>query len=346
MQNCPAERPSSVALVRRHLTRTKMDFEPLARELPHFLVAGMPRGGTTSLYHHLSQHPNVFLPYRKEVNYFSVHYDRGLGWYASLYDERQPEQISGDISPPCFFDPTSIAKIRAHGGDTKVILVIRNPVEWAVSLFHQFESFKSDLTSLRSFLEHGYRHEIGGKVLEIDFETPWIAQRIRDYQRAFGENLLIYRFSYFEEDPLRALQVIERFLQLPQYFSATNVTRRRINASDRRNVRLISWILSRERLIDVIGSAVPRRLTMALRAALDRHSAPPPDATSRRHGHDAEELELARRYLADDQREVDEIFNGRSVLIHGGADPKVDVAEWSRAEEASDSRRSRVRATS
>ncbi len=35
--------------------------------LPNFVVIGAPKSGTTSLFHYLRQHPQVFLP----VNYWA-----------------------------------------------------------------------------------------------------------------------------------------------------------------------------------------------------------------------------------------------------------------------------------
>ena len=40
--------------------------------LPNFLIAGAAKCGTTSLYHYLGQHPDVFLSTPKEPNFFRV----------------------------------------------------------------------------------------------------------------------------------------------------------------------------------------------------------------------------------------------------------------------------------
>ncbi|MBN2757956.1 MAG: hypothetical protein JXR51_12320 [Bacteroidales bacterium] len=41
----------------------------------------MPRAGTTFMYHYLQKHPEVFLPYRKEIQYFDLNYSEGENWY-------------------------------------------------------------------------------------------------------------------------------------------------------------------------------------------------------------------------------------------------------------------------
>ena len=42
--------------------------------LPTFLIIGTMKGGTTSLYRYLRQHPEVFMPERKELNFFVDEY--------------------------------------------------------------------------------------------------------------------------------------------------------------------------------------------------------------------------------------------------------------------------------
>ena len=40
------------------------------RALPNFLVIGVGRGGTTSLYHYLGQHPSIIKSAYDELGYF------------------------------------------------------------------------------------------------------------------------------------------------------------------------------------------------------------------------------------------------------------------------------------
>ena len=43
----------------------------MADKLPNFFIVGAAKSGTTSLYHHLCQHPDVFMSPVKEPNFFS-----------------------------------------------------------------------------------------------------------------------------------------------------------------------------------------------------------------------------------------------------------------------------------
>ena len=37
---------------------------------PNFFIVGAPKSGTTSLFHYLEQHPEIFIPSIKEPRYF------------------------------------------------------------------------------------------------------------------------------------------------------------------------------------------------------------------------------------------------------------------------------------
>ena len=41
-----------------------------SNKLPNFIVIGAAKSGTTTLYHHLRAHPDVFMPEFKEPHYF------------------------------------------------------------------------------------------------------------------------------------------------------------------------------------------------------------------------------------------------------------------------------------
>ena len=40
-------------------------------KLPNFLIIGAPKSGTTTLFNCLNQHPEIFMPEKKEPFYFS-----------------------------------------------------------------------------------------------------------------------------------------------------------------------------------------------------------------------------------------------------------------------------------
>ena len=105
--------------------------------LPHFLGLGTQKGGTTSLQKLLEQHPGVYLPPCKEVHYFSLHAQQPASWYAAHYGEARRSQRRGEITPYYLFHPQAPERIRALLPKAKLIVMLRDPVERALSqVFH------------------------------------------------------------------------------------------------------------------------------------------------------------------------------------------------------------------
>ncbi len=114
--------------------------------LPDFLCLGAQRGGTTSLQLLLEQHPQVSLPACKEVHYFSLHADRGPDWYAAHFEQAPAGGLCGDITPYYLFHPEAPARIRALLPQARLIVLLRDPVERALSqYFHSRQLGLEDL---------------------------------------------------------------------------------------------------------------------------------------------------------------------------------------------------------
>ena len=79
------------------------------RLLPDFLIIGAQKGGTTSLYNYLIEHPNILAARKKEVHFFDQHSQRGVSWYRShfattthkqyLEQVQQGKVLTGEGSP-------------------------------------------------------------------------------------------------------------------------------------------------------------------------------------------------------------------------------------------------------
>ena len=109
----------------------------MQQRLPEFLGLGTQKGGTTTLQRLLEQHPQVYLPPRKELHYFSLHYSEGETWYRQQFAEAAPDQRCGEITPYYLFHPQAPARIHALLPEAKLIVLLRDPVERALSqVFH------------------------------------------------------------------------------------------------------------------------------------------------------------------------------------------------------------------
>lgn len=103
--------------------------------MPKFLCIGAQKSGTTTLQLLLDAHPMVFLPKIKEVHYFSLHADAGPRWYANHYTAALPRQACGDITPYYLFHPEAPGRIQALLPRIRLIVLLRDPVERALSQY-------------------------------------------------------------------------------------------------------------------------------------------------------------------------------------------------------------------
>jgi Sulfotransferase domain len=120
-----------------------------ARMEPSFLIVGAQRCGTTSMFKNLRQHPAVLAPaLQKGIHYFDKNYDQGAGWYRSHFPLRMTATrlgrgaanagaapITGESSPYYMFHPLAADRIARDLPDVRLIVLLRDPVERAISAY-------------------------------------------------------------------------------------------------------------------------------------------------------------------------------------------------------------------
>jgi hypothetical protein len=109
---------------------------------PNFFIVGAPRCGTTAMYEYLRQHPDVFMPYRKEPVYFGsdlVKRNAPLdeAGYLDLFRPGAGRRRLGEATVWYLYSQTAPAEIKAFCEDPRIIIMLRNPVDMMYSLHSQ-----------------------------------------------------------------------------------------------------------------------------------------------------------------------------------------------------------------
>jgi hypothetical protein len=104
----------------------------------HLLVIGAQRSGTSFLRALLDAHPAITMarPSHPEPKVFcdAELSAKGLGWYLdTFFAHAGEEQLLGDKSTSYLEDPEAPARASAMLGEAQVVVVLRDPVERAVS---------------------------------------------------------------------------------------------------------------------------------------------------------------------------------------------------------------------
>jgi hypothetical protein len=118
--------------------------------LPDFLIAGVPKAGTTALHAALVRHPGLFLPAVKEPKFFlsdgplpatggpgDVQTYQEHVWhqaaYEALFEPAPPGTSKGEATPFYLYDHGAHDRIKALVPDVRLIVLLRDPVDRAHS---------------------------------------------------------------------------------------------------------------------------------------------------------------------------------------------------------------------
>ena len=104
------------------------------------LIGGVQKGGTTALARYLATHPDIALPACKEVHVFDAA-DFDEAWTAADVDARLAPHFAGvaagtlcgDATPLTMFHPTLVARVARYNPAMRWVLLLRDPVERAIS---------------------------------------------------------------------------------------------------------------------------------------------------------------------------------------------------------------------
>lgn len=201
---------------------------------PSFIVIGAQRSGTTSLYNYLAEHPQVMPGATKEVHFFDIHFRQGADWYWRQFPPRDdaglPQMITGEASPYYIFHPLAAERIAALLPETKLIALLRNPVDRAFS-HHQHETRRGKETLPFAAALGAEEERLAGEREKILHDPQyrstahqWHSYRSRgcymdqleNWLRFFPrERMLILLSERFYENPSTMLRVVTDFLALP-----------------------------------------------------------------------------------------------------------------------------------
>jgi len=213
------------------------------------------KGGTTSLFNYLAQHPEVFLPSIKETNHFAqadidsknfdTTYARDVNidlekylssgstetvhiahvdepkHYQALFDRVGDEKAIGEISNSYMICPSSAAAIHQYNPEAKVVVILRNPIYRAWSQF--LMNLREAKTSFSDFIQEikaDHERPIKGWGANHQYlELGKYAQQLKRYFDLFGrEKVLVLIHDDYRKDPAQTLSRLSEFLGIDSDF--------------------------------------------------------------------------------------------------------------------------------
>lgn len=188
-----------------------------------FIVIGVQKAGTTALFEHLSDDPQIALSRVKEVHFFD---DEARDWarpdYGDYHAQFPPDdgRVRGEATPIYAYWPNSLERIAAYNPAARLILMLRDPVQRAWSHW-RMEYARGVETQPFAWCIRGGRRRL------FDAE-PWGHHREFSYvergfygeqvERLFSlfprEQVLILQADDLRSDPGPVLEATNRFLGL------------------------------------------------------------------------------------------------------------------------------------
>jgi hypothetical protein len=210
--------------------------------MPNFFIIGAQKAGTTSLYHYLRQHPQVYMSPVKEPFFFNheigpdgrvVKESFGgpgrsrnpkfadLEEYRALFEGVKEELAVGEASVLYIYVPGTAERIERYAPGAKAIALLRDPAERAYSAFKYAlrigaEPLADFARALRE--EEGRVRDNWHYALHYRSRGFYHAQLGRYYEMFGRERVGVWLYEDLKEDPVGVSQSVFRFLGVDDSF--------------------------------------------------------------------------------------------------------------------------------
>ncbi len=249
--------------------------------LPNFIIAGASKSGTSSLYHYLKQHPDIFLSdIQKEGRYFSqmkgnfegpgdsridATITRSLADYQTLFQGTSREKAVGDISPEyLYFHETSIPLMKKTLGENlKIILILRSPVDRAFSAYTHFKRDKRENLDFEEALNAEETRKAANWIWAWQYKNSGLYYRqVKAFLDKF-KHVKVILYEDFQENNLLVLKEICRFISVADDFNFD--ISYKYNVSGKPKNAVLYQLETSRGLVNRIKKIIPKKLVSYLK---------------------------------------------------------------------------------
>ena len=213
------------------------------KKLPDFLIIGAMKSGTTSLYQYLIGHPEILGSAEKEPSYFSWKYNVGIHNYLSFLPDKKKSKgkLVFEASATYLHDPLASKRIKQILPNVKIIAILRDPIERAISHYYYHSNPKSNYAKKnpesleKRDVENAFLDDINRitKIWDKQYcHFSLYGEQLKSYYELFDNNkILVLDFEMLSKNPREILLRISDFLEIaPSYFSLFKQTDNKIDS--------------------------------------------------------------------------------------------------------------------
>ncbi|MEP2025005.1 MAG: sulfotransferase domain-containing protein [Reichenbachiella sp.] len=251
--------------------------------LPNFLIVGAAKSGTTTLYDCLRQHPEIYLPEKKECKYFSgIIENTGPGdeyrnkkrtrtWeeYIKYFNEVKNEAAIGEATPDYlyYYKPTITSIHDKLGRQTKIIIILRHPIERAYSAYlHNRRDMIEDLDFTNALKAEEDRIEKNYALMWRYKDAGLYYNQVRAFKEAFDEVLILTQ-EELKEHFQETMEKIFLFLNVDAHFHPQV---KKLNATGEPSA--LKKYLSKSPMLKEVKKFMPSFIKKMIKSNLDKRS--------------------------------------------------------------------------
>lgn len=276
--------------------------EPIKKDVLDFIVIGAAKAGTTTLFEHLRQHPEIDIPPAKETPFFSndAAVAHGWRWYlerhfafaegANAWGTVTPQYMFGGMvgrsgQPSCASHEDHAVPSRIYNQlpHVRLIAILRDPIERARSEHRMYRALGTESRSFEeaidalldsAALSHSRRHSADGTCRYIIGGE--YGRILSPYFEIFPRDQILVVFTpELNDDPLSTMQRIYGFIGVATDFVPANIEARYYVGTDRQQVAWVDPQAIHDRLARVgparlAWSVVPSRSKLRILTQWDR----------------------------------------------------------------------------
>jgi len=235
---------------------------------PNLFIIGAPKSGTTLLYNKLKNHPELFFPKIKELNYFSYEYLNKYSYYKDFKIKSEKKYLSffkngynkkylidASVSYFTFHDIPN--KIKKFNPEAKFIIMVRNPYKRAHSHYLMDKRMGYADNSLLHYLKEPTSFHYRQYIFNSQYEKQY-----KNYEKIFeSKKILILELENIHKD----YKKIFSFLKIkPFYVDFTE----KVNENKISKNFIGDFTLKNRGLIEKIKLIIPTKVSKYLKKTI------------------------------------------------------------------------------
>lgn len=249
--------------------------------MPNFIIIGAAKSGTTSLYHYLNQHAQIYMSPMKETNFFAYEGKQHLHFpgygpppqtlldsitdraaYEAQFTGVRQEKALGEASVLYLYHEEAPGRIQRTIPSAKLIAVLRHPADRAYSHYlHLIRDGREPLTDFAAALAAEPERRAAGWSWDYYYRDMGFygAQLERYYNLFDPAQIKVFLYDDLKRDATSLVQEILRFLGVSDDFRPDVSFRHNVSGVPQNEA--IHGLLHRPNLLKrIVRPFIPERL--------------------------------------------------------------------------------------